>query len=174
MIKWNQSVLIDGSRDMSQKYTLVNFWSGSEPKTQMCSRLRTSLLKGSAPLLLYNTASVSERFECVLILLFFTWCCTERSRPWRCAAACYPWWRRGSLLLSRWRRTGPVSRWSPAWTGPDPERSRGTRCRPAAGRSTSAGGRCSPCSPETQAVWVFGICCIVFCYLLALVLSGLW
>ncbi len=51
--------------------------------------------------------------------------------------------------------------------GPDPERSRGTRCRPAAGRSTSAGGRCSPCSPETQTVCVFGLWYLLYCVLLS-------
>ena len=76
-----------------------------------------------------------------------TWCCRGPSRPWRSAAACCRWWRRGSWLLSRWRRRGRASIWSPTWTGPSPGRSLGICCTPAEGHSTSAAGRCSPCNP---------------------------
>lgn len=76
-----------------------------------------------------------------------TWCCTRPFHPSRSSGACCPWWRRGSWRLSHWRRTGRASRWNPAWTGPGPVTDRGTRCRPAWGRSIFASGRCLLCSP---------------------------
>lgn len=83
-------------------------------------------------------------------LLPLTVCCRARCRFSRCAAACCQWWPRGSWPPSRWQRTSPVSRWSPTWRGRGPASRRGTRCRPAGGRSTAVSGRCSPCSPERK------------------------
>lgn len=90
----------------------------------------------------------SGRVPCLSdCLLNPTWCCRAQSRPWRSAAACCLWWRRGSWLLSRWQRTGQASIWSPTWTGPGRGRNLGICCTPAAGRSTFAAGRCSLCNP---------------------------
>lgn len=69
-----------------------------------------------------------------------TWCYRERFRSGICAAVCCPSWPRGSLPPFRWRRTGQVSKWSPAWRGPGPVSHLGTPCRPAVGRSTADAG----------------------------------
>lgn len=97
-----------------------------------------------------TSAEVTDRF------FFFTpgrlhavtWCCREHFRSGISAAVCCPSWPRGSLPPFRWRRTGQVSKWSPAWRGPGPGSRLGTPCRPAEGRSTAGAGKRWAGSPD--------------------------